>query len=188
MPKETRVHARVPERQRLSIHPDRAILQRTDEFFGGVHQHVDITVVFPAEQVGNRYERFDRSVSSASAHTCERCVHSVAPFFDCGDGVRDSECQVVVRMDADLRFWLQHGTVRLHSVADVIHEESTAGVRDVDAMRTSLLHDESLLGQSFWIVHVAHHQEAGDVHTEIACLADVLDRDVGLGAMGCDAD
>ena len=36
--------------------------------------------------------------------------------------------------------------------------------------------------------HVAHHQEAGDVHAELAGGGDVLGGDVGLGAVGGDPD
>ena len=36
--------------------------------------------------------------------------------------------------------------------------------------------------------HVGHHQEAGDVHAELAGGGDVLGGDVGLGAVGGDAD
>ncbi len=57
----------------------------------------------------------------------------------------------------------------------------------VDAVRAIALHQLGLLRPARPAIdHVAHHQEARHVHAEIACAADMLLGDVGLGAMGGD--
>ena len=66
--------------------------------------------------------------------------------------------------------------------------EPAAGVGDVDAVGAVGLHQLGLLGQLLGGRHVGHHQEAGDVHAELAGGGDVLGGDVGLGAVGGDAD
>ena len=51
-------------------------------------------------------------------------------------------------------------------------------------MSAVAFHELGLLGQLLGRAHMRHHQEAGDVHTEFAGVADMLLGDVGLGAMG----
>ena len=53
-------------------------------------------------------------------------------------------------------------------------------------MRAVGLHQLGLRGQLGGLGHVAHHQEAGDVHAQLAGGGDVLRGDVGLGAVGGD--
>src|SRR3546814_10304214 len=50
------------------------------------------------------------------------------------------------------------------------------------------LHQLGLLRERVRRAHMAHHQEAGDVHAKIACGLDMLLRDVCLSAVGCDPD
>ena len=54
-------------------------------------------------------------------------------------------------------------------------------------MRAVTFHQLGLLGQRFRAGHVAHHQEARDVHAQVARRLDVLLADVRFGAVGRDA-
>ena len=73
-------------------------------------------------------------------------------------------------------------------LADAVHGEPAAGVGDVYAVGAVGLHERGLPGELVCGGQVAHHQEPGDVHAEVPGGADVLGRDVGLGAVGRDAD
>jgi hypothetical protein len=55
-------------------------------------------------------------------------------------------------------------------------------------VRAVRLHQRRLPGQVGRRGHVAHHQEPGDVHPQLAGGRDVLRGDVGLGAVGGDTD
>ena len=108
-------------------------------------------------------------------------------LLDRDDRVGDAQAQVVVGVDADRRPVVQHVPVRADAVADVGHGEPAAGVGDVDAGGAGRFHDAGVLRQHVRLGHVTHHQETGDVEAEFAGGADVLDGDVGLGAVGGDA-
>ncbi len=55
-------------------------------------------------------------------------------------------------------------------------------------MRAVGFHQLRLRGELLRRTHVAHHQEAGHVHAEIARIFDVLLRNIRLGAVSRDAN
>ncbi len=54
-------------------------------------------------------------------------------------------------------------------------------------MRAVAFHQLGLRGELLGRTHVAHHQEAGHVHAEVARVFDVLLRNIRLGAVSRDA-
>ncbi len=83
-------------------------------------------------------------------------------------------------VDADLGTGVEDVAIGLHSGGDVVHGEPAAGVGDVDAVSAVGLHELGLSGQLLGRGgHVGEHQEAGDVHAELAGGGDVLGGDVG---------
>ena len=82
---------------------------------------------------------------------------------------------------------LQHVAVGADAVSHVAHRQPSAGVGDIDAVRAVALHQLGLRGERVGLDHVAHHQEAGHVHAQVAGGGDVLRGDVRLGAVGGDA-
>ena len=57
-----------------------------------------------------------------------------------------------------------------------------------DALAAGVDHDAGLLGELLGRLGVGHHQEADRLEPELAGEAEVLDRHVGLGAVGGDPD
>lgn len=91
-------------------------------------------------------------------------------------------------VDADLGGRVQRVPVGTDPFAYAVHGEPAAGVGDVHAVRPVRLHQPCLGGEFGGGGQVAHHQEPGDVHAEVTGLGDVLRGDVGLGAVGGDAN
>ena len=110
----------------------------------------------------------------------------MAPSSTATTELATDEREVLVGVDADLGAGVEHVAVGADPVADAVHGQAAAGVGDVDAVRAVGLHQLGLLGELRGRGHVAHHQEAGDVHAEVAGGGDVLGGDVGLGAVGGD--
>jgi hypothetical protein len=99
------------------------------------------------------------------------------------NGVRDGQRGVLVGMDADLGGGVEDVAVDADPVADVVHGEPTAWVGDVDAVCAVGLHERGLSSQLLGRSHVGEHQEALDVHADLAGGGNVLGGDVGLGAI-----
>ena len=72
------------------------------------------------------------------------------------------------------------------AVGDLLEDHRAGGVDDVDALAAGVGHDPGLLGEHLGRLGVGHHQEADGLQAELAGQAEVLDRDVGLGAVGGD--
>jgi len=87
-------------------------------------------------------------------------------------------------VDADLGGRVDDVAVGADTGLDPVHGEAAARVDDIDAVGAVGLHHFRLLGEAFGGVELAHHQEPGDVHAELAGGGDVLGGDVGLGAVG----
>src|SRR3546814_1023149 len=81
-------------------------------------------------------------------------------------------------VDSSLRFWFENPIIRPAARPIVIHVHRTAAIGDVDAVGAVALHQLGLLRERVRRAHMAHHQEAGDVHAKIACGLDMLLRDV----------
>ena len=90
-------------------------------------------------------------------------------------------------MHPHLRSRVQYVREGLEPGFDLVPQQGSGGIDDVDAIRPVGLHQLGLPGQFRGREHVGHHQESRDIHPEVACIPDVLLRDVGLRAMGGDA-
>ena len=71
-------------------------------------------------------------------------------------------------------------------VGDLVEHQCSGGVHDIDALATGIGHDPGLGGQLLRGDGVAHHQEADGLQAEFAGEPEMLDRYVGLGAVGGD--
>ena len=87
----------------------------------------------------------------------------------------------------DLCVVAEFGDQRRDPVGDALEHQRTGRVDDVDALAAGVGHDAGLGGQLLRRNRVAHHQEADGLQTELAGQPEVLDRHVGLGAVGGDA-
>ena len=103
------------------------------------------------------------------------------------DGVRHAHRQVVVAVVADLRLVAHLGEDRLDARDRVVEDQRPGRVDDVGALAAGVDHDPCLPRQLVGRGHVAEHEEADGLHAELARGAEVLDRDVGLGAVRRDA-
>ena len=87
---------------------------------------------------------------------------------------------------ADLGVVAELGDQRRHPVADAVEDQRAGRVDHVDALAAGVGHDARLRGQLLRRNGVRHHQEADGLQAELAGQPEVLDRDVGLGAVGGD--
>ena len=90
-------------------------------------------------------------------------------------------------VDSGLGFRLQDVVERLETVGNVAHQQGAARVRHVDAMGAVFFHELRLFGELLRRVHMRHHQEARDIHAEIAGIFDMLLGDVGFRTVGRNA-
>ena len=134
-------------------------------------------------EVGDRDERFDRTVAGAGSVPRQRGVDAVDAVLDSDHGVGHRQREVLVSVDADLGLVVQRISIGTGAVTYVIHRQPAAGVGDVDAMGTVRLHQLRLLGDHLGRRHVVEHQEAGDIHAHLASRRDVLSAHVRLGAV-----
>src|SRR3546814_2585524 len=77
-------------------------------------------------------------------------------------------------MHAALGFRLEHAVVGPQPLAHTIHVQRAAAVGHINAVRAVAFHQQGLLGQRLGVDHVAHHQKARYIHTEIAGDTDML--------------
>ncbi len=115
-------------------------------------------------------------------------VDAGGAHFERGEAVGHAHGEVVVAVEAELGLGLQRIAHRGQARLDGVGQQVAGRVGDVDAVGAVALHQLGLGDQAFGAVHVRHHQEADGVHAELAGHADVLLGDVGLGAVGGDAD
>ena len=188
MAQEAGVDTGIAQRQRFAVNLDGAVLQRADQFLGGVHQGEQVAAVVPAHAVGRGDEHFERGIAGARAHAGQAGVDADRAVLHRDDGVGDAERQVVVGVDPALGFGLEHPVIGGEAGGVLIHGHGPAAVRHIDALRAIAFHQQRLLRQRLGRAHVAHHQEARDVHAEVPRRLDVLLRYVCLGAVGGDAD
>ena len=116
MPQEGGIDTRIAKRQRFTVHLNRAVLQGTDEIFGGIHQLEKIASVVPAIFVGRRDEHFQWGVAGTCAHTCQRGINADSAVLNSDDGVCDTKGQVVVGVNAALRFGLEDFVIRFEAI------------------------------------------------------------------------
>ena len=132
-------------------------------------------------------ERLDRAVAGTGAVAGEGGVDAATPFST-------ATTELATERERFSWAWMPISVPgrarrgRPDPGGDVVHGQPAAGVGDVDAVRAVGLHQLGLLGELLGRRHVGQHQESGDVHAELAGGGDVLGGDVGLGAVGGDAD
>jgi hypothetical protein len=94
--------------------------------------------------------------------------------LDGGDGVGDAHAQVVVAVEADLGFGLEHGAQGADAGLHVVRQHVAGRVGHVHRVGAVALHQLALPGDAGRVVEVGHHQEAGGVHAQLAGKGDVL--------------
>ena len=90
-------------------------------------------------------------------------------------------------VESDLGVVAELGDHGGDTVGDLVHDERASGVDDVDALAAGIRHDAGLLGEHLGGLGVAHHEEADGLQAQLSGVPEVLDGDVGLGAVGGDA-
>ena len=90
----------------------------------------------------------------------------------------------MVCVDAGFGLGLEHILEGTESLAHISHAQRTAGIDDIAAGGAIAFHQPGLLGQSVWRGHMAHHQKAHRFHAQMACVFDVLTRNISFRAMG----
>ncbi len=118
--------------------------------------------------------------------TAQRTVKEVHAFLGRGQGVGDGHSEVVVGVEADgdIHGFFHRGDHGLH----FLWQQVPGGVRQVDIVGSGLHEDGGLLGQLLRADHMHHHEKADGEHAVLLGVLDVLDGDVGLGAVGGDAN
>ena len=89
-------------------------------------------------------------------------------------------------VEAHLRVVAEFGDQRRDPVGDALEHQRAGRVDDVDALAAGVGHDAGLGGQLLRRNGVGHHQEPDGFQAQLTRQPEVLDRDVGLGAMGGD--
>ncbi|MNZ77218.1 hypothetical protein D3C78_957470 [compost metagenome] len=184
MQQEGRVDAGVAEGQRLAVDAHHVLHHRHDDVLGHVHQLEQVDAGLDAHALAHRGEHLQRGVAGAGAEARCRAVDAAGAGFDGGDGVGDAHAQVVVAVEADLGFRVEHFTQGADARLDVFRQHVAGRVGDVHGLRAVGLHQLALLGDAGRVVEVGHHQEARGVHAQLAGEGDVLRRGVRLGAVG----
>ena len=125
-----------------------------------------------------------RRVAGAGAQRAQRAVDLPGAVLVRDDRVGHAQRQVLVAVEADLRVVAQFGDQRLHPVPDAVRQQRAGRVDDVHALAAGVGHDPRLLGQLVRPDPVREHQEADGFHAQLAGGGEMLDRHVGLGAVG----
>jgi len=81
-----------------SVDPYLAVLQRSYEIVGGVHEGEEVAAVPPAHEVGDRDERLQGAVARAGALAREGGVDTGHAVLDGDDRVGHAQSEVVVGM------------------------------------------------------------------------------------------
>ena len=121
MAQEAGVHAGIAQRQRFAVHPHRAVLQRTHQIVGGVHQRIQIGAVLPAKLIRRGDKHLQRRVACACAHTGQTGIDTITTLFYRSNRVRHAKAQVVVGVHPGFCFRLQHRFQGAEAVTDIRH-------------------------------------------------------------------
>ena len=173
----------ITERQRLAVDPHRSILQRADQVFSGIHQCKQVAAVVPAIAIRRRDKHFQRRIAGPGTHSGQTGIHADGSVLHRHDRIGGAEREIVMGMHAALGFGFEHPVIGLQPGGVIIHVHRPAAVGDIDTVRAIALHQQGLLRQRLGLQHVAHHQEPGNVHAQIARRLDMLFADIGFGAM-----
>lgn len=117
-----------PVEQALVVHDGpHDVLGRVDDL-----QYVDAGA--QAHLVADGGERLDRRVARARAEPSRRTVDLQRSGAHGGHGIADTQAEVLVTVEADLRVVAQFGDERGHAVGDVVHHQGAGRVDDVHAL------------------------------------------------------
>lgn len=146
------------------------------EYVQTLEQHGDAAVDMN-EALGNidgdaLAAEFERYLLGARAHRRHRIGHP--------------ETEVLVPMKAHLGVFAELGDQGRHPVGHAVEHQGTGGVDDVDTLAAGVGHDAGLGGQFVRRNGVGHHQKPDGFQTQFAGQPEMLDRHVGLGAVGGD--
>src|SRR6185437_5444622 len=141
-----------------------------------------------AELLADGGEGLGRGVARPGPEPPGAAVHLGSPGADGADGVGHPEGQVLVAVEPDGGVVPELGPERLDPLGDLLQDEGARGVGDVDTLAAGVGHDPGLGRQDVGRLGVGHHQEADRLQPDLPGQAEVLDGDVGLGAVGGDAD
>ncbi len=111
--------------------------------------------------------------------TGKRSIDAGDAVLHCNNGIGNREREILMGVDTDFGALVEDVAVCTNTIRDVVHHQTSTRVGDVDAVRAIRFHQLGLLGQFLGRRHVAHHQEARDVHADLAGGFDVLRGDVG---------
>ena len=187
MLQEAGVDAGVAHRDRHPVEQALAVHDRAYHVLGGVDQLEGVDAVADAEVVAHRGERLVRRVAGTGAEAAGGPVdlHRAGPHGE--HAVADGEAEVVVTVEAHLGVGTELGHHRGDALGGLVEDQRAGRVDDVDALAAGVGHDARLAGQVVGRRHVGHHQEPHGLQADLAGEAEVLDRDVGLGAVRGDA-
>jgi hypothetical protein len=116
----------------------------------------------------------------------QRGVDASDAFLHGDHRVGDGQREVLVGVDAQLGGGVQQVAMGTQPLAHAVHHEPATGVGDVHTVRAVAFHQLRLPRELGGLSHMAHHQEAGDIHAQFAGRRDVLRGAVGLRAVGGD--
>ena len=183
---ERGVAARVAEHHRVAIDEALARHHRRDHVFRGVGHLEEVHPGGDTELVAHTDERLDGCIAGARAEASGGPIDLLRAGADSHDGVSDPDVKILVPMEPDLGVVPELGHQRGHSVGDLLHDERAGRVDDVHALAAGVGHDSGLLREDLRRLGVAHHEEADGLQADLAGVAEVLDRHVGLGAVSGD--
>ena len=75
------LHAAIAKRQRLVVHPHRAVLQRAHDVVGRVQQLVEVSNEVPAQAGRGGDDHLQRRVTRTYAHAGQTGVHTAQPSY-----------------------------------------------------------------------------------------------------------
>ena len=182
MQEERGVDAGVAERDRLPVGQRLERHEREHVVLGGVAQAKDVEAVVDAHLPEHRGEQLRGRVTRARAEAAQTTVDLAGARLHRGDRVADRQAEVVVTVEA------HRPAEGVHTSDHPVRRQRACGVDDVHARRAIDSHQRGLLGERGGLEHVRHHQEPDRLESDPRGGLEVLLGDVGLGAVGRDAD
>ena len=183
---EAGVHPGVAHDQCVAVQQALGGHRRGDHLFGGVGDVEEVDPGLDTDLVEHPDQRLHRSVARTGTEPAARPVDLLGARAHRLDRVRHSETEVLVAVETDLGVVTEFGHQRRDPVGDRVEHQRTGRIHHVDALAAGVGHDAGLGGQLLRRDRVAHHQEADRFQPEFTGQPEVLDRHVGLGAVGGD--
>ncbi len=187
VPQEARVHPGVPHDQAHAVEHALAVHDRAHHLLRHVEDRERVDARPDAETIEDRGQRLRRRVARPRAERAGARVDLRRAGADREHGVRHAEREVLVGVEPHLGVVAELGDERGHALVDLVEDEGTSRVDDVDALAPGVGHDPCLGREDLGRLAVAHHQEPDRLEPEVAGDREVLARDVGFGAVGRDA-